>query len=197
MSSRPVATLQVRTSVRQIDAHESGIARYFGYLLCTAGLSWFLVEQTAAQISTGVPLVIAVVALLNLVLFRPWHLALNVDMDTASCRVEVRMFGMLPILRRNYELGDRRFAVERRHQTKKAAEGPGLGCLMMALPFPFSLLSFLFRGGSREAQHVGWFVMCLRGSEYEPVADLIRIRNRAVVSPLLEALRDLLPGHVE
>ena len=197
MSSRPVATLQVRTSVRQIDAHESGIARYFGYLLCTAGLSWFLVEQTAAQISTGVPLVIAVVALLNLVLFRPWHLALNVDMDTASCRVEVRMFGMLPILRRNYELGDRRFAVERRHQTKKAAEGPGLGCLMMALPFPLSLLGFLFRTGSGVEQHQRWIVLCIRDSGRGTVEDLIRIRNRKVVAPLLEAVCDLLPGHVE
>ena len=32
MSSRPVAKLQVRASIRQIDAHEAGAARYFGYL---------------------------------------------------------------------------------------------------------------------------------------------------------------------
>lgn len=197
MSSRPVAKLQVRASIRQIDAHEAGAARYFGYLFFTGGMSWFLVEQTAAQISAGVPLVIAVTALVNLVLFRPWHLALNVDLDMAVCRVEVRMFGMLPILRRRFELRDRQFVVEHRHLTKMAAEGPGLGCLLMALPFPFSLLTFLIGPSGTGSQHQSWFVLCLRDSGRGTVDDLIRIRDREVVEPLLEAVRDLLPGHVE
>ena len=197
MSTRSVASLQVRASVRQVDAHEPGGFRYLAYVLITGAVSWLLIAQTAAQISTGVPLVIGVVALLNLVLFRPWHLALNVDMDTSTCRVEVRMFGVILLRRRSYELDGHRFAVVDRHETKQVKEDSGLGCLMIALPFPLSLIAMLFGGGGSGPQHESWTELCLRTPGRGSVEGLLRIRKCEVVGPLLDAVGDLLPSHVE
>ena len=199
MFHRPIKRLSVRASVRQVDAQEACGLRYLHFLVWTGGRGWLIVTELPPQIQEMTQILFAVMIGVTIMTFQPWHRGINVDIDAAACRTELRVFGFLPIHRRSHDLGERWLAVGHRSRTEeKVEEDPGLGCLMMALPFPFSLLTFLVGGDkSRVFKYRFWSVLCLHDRKRDRVEDLLVVATPEVAVPFLEAVRDILPRNVE
>ena len=199
MPHRPIKRLSVRASIRQVDAQEACGLRYFHFVIWTGGLGWLIVTELPPESREAAQILFIVMVLATLMIFRPWHRGIHVDVDAAACRTELRLFGFLPIHRRSHDLGERWLAVEHRsHTEEKVEEDPGLGCLMMALPFPFSLLTFLL-GGNRKGvvKYTAWWALCLRDWKWDRAEDLLVVATPEVAAPFLEAVRDILPRNVE
>ena len=186
-----------------MDAHESSTWRY---QLFSSGLLTIVVctQQGLAQ---GMPkttvLVPAFLGLLVLLLLcQPWHQHLNVDLDARACRVGWRVFGFLALGGRTYSLEGRQFAVlvvRPQPNRQEASKDHSMGCLMLLLPFPFSLIGALVSGGGKKkaAEQRPYWVLTLTDRETGARDVLLRLASASTADPVLRALRSMLPDHVD
>lgn len=200
MTPRAIQRLDVRASARQVEAHEASSWRYFNFLAANVGLFFLIRSQTPTTWHGGETILMIFAFLVALVIIRPWHRFLRVDMDTGIVTFQWRVFVLFPIVRREFDLTNRQLGVAHRttREAKTETGQSGVGCLMIALPFPLSLLSFLFRGERETSIHVSsWSALCISNPERDRTEEITAVASEAVVVPFLQAVREMLPGQVE
>jgi hypothetical protein len=200
VTPRAIHRLDVRASARQVEAHEASSWRYVNFVAVNAGLFFLIRSQTPTTWHGGETILMIFAFLMALVIIRPWHRFLRVDMDTGIVTFQWRVFVLFPIVRREFDLTNRQLGVA--HRSTRAAKTEtgqsGVGCLMMALPFPLSLLSFLFRGERETSIRVSsWSALCISNPERDRTEEITAVTSEAVVIPFLQAVREMLPGQVE
>lgn len=204
-NNRKVRRLQVVKSSRQIDARECCSWRYL--LLSSALLACIPAIQRLFGPGTGrpdvAPMLIAmflVLIMLGLIL-QPWHQHLNIDLDTKECRVEWRLFGFWPAGRRTFEIEARSLAVVVIRPPSIATGSQSqntLGCLLLLLPFPLSLIASAVMGSdSASSQPKPYCALVLNNHATGTREGLLRLASHSVADPLLGALNQCMPDHVE
>lgn len=190
----PIRRLAIDESVRQIRAVE---VRTLQYLLFSCGVVagiLLLIDRDPARQGLDHRVILAVVVwLVSLLVARPVHRVLVLDQDTRTLSIGWRLFGFMPLTRREIPWHGGRLRVDKQWQrpdplpTTQPESGQWSQVLLMFLPFPLSLLAGLASDGKKPDKHTErWFHLVL--AQDDGARDYIcPLVERAVADELLRA----------
>lgn len=190
---RRLRRLRVEAMGREVRGVEEAPARYL--LFCAAMIvTGVLTIIDARAGGRFVPLWGAVLVILPL-LFQPSHRQLLVTLDTEDVRFRWLAFGFLPVYSRTFELRDRVLRLGSRTDSKEESGVTLGGCLSLALPFPLSLIYFLWPKDPKRV--LSQEVRTLRLDGLEDGRELMCLQDVGVALEFLQAVAEMLPGAAE